>query len=173
MSNSVRAHRWQPTRLRHPWDSLGKKTGVGCHFLLQRMKGKSESEVAQSCPTLWPHGLQPTKLLCPWDFPGKSTGVGGHCLLHKLLTHYQCQQPCFFVTMLITIFDFHKVFLLPGTVPSYFHHLTPSWFISSFWLLHHTHPFLLLLTPYGQSCLSSLTNLLHFTLYKISVKYMH
>ena len=45
-------HRWQPTRLPHPWDSPGKNTGVGCHFLLQCMKVKSESEVAQSCPTL-------------------------------------------------------------------------------------------------------------------------
>ena len=43
---------WQPTRLLHPWDSPGKNTGVGCHFLLQCMKVKSESEVAQSCPTL-------------------------------------------------------------------------------------------------------------------------
>ena len=42
----------QPTRLPRPWDSPGKNTGVGCHFLLQCMKGKSESEVAQSCPTL-------------------------------------------------------------------------------------------------------------------------
>ena len=41
-----------PTRLPCPWDSPGKNTGVGCHFLLQRMKVKSESEVAQSCPTL-------------------------------------------------------------------------------------------------------------------------
>ena len=45
-------HRQQPTRLSHPWDSLGKNTGVGCHFLLQCMKVKSESEVTQSCPTL-------------------------------------------------------------------------------------------------------------------------
>ena len=44
-------HRWQPTRLHHPWDSPGKKTGVGCHFLLQCMKVKSESEVSRSCPT--------------------------------------------------------------------------------------------------------------------------
>jgi len=42
---------------------------------------KSESEVAQSCPTQ-PYGLQPTRLFCPWDFPGKSTGLGCHCLLH-------------------------------------------------------------------------------------------
>ena len=52
MSDSVRTHRRQPTRLRDPWDSPGKNTGVGCHFLLQRMKVKSEREVAQSCPTL-------------------------------------------------------------------------------------------------------------------------
>ena len=51
MSNSVRPHRWQPTRLPHPWDSPGKNTGVGCHFLLQRMKVKRESEVSQLCPT--------------------------------------------------------------------------------------------------------------------------
>ena len=52
MSDSVRPHRQHPTRLPHPWDSPGKNTGVGCHFLLQCMKVKSESELAQSCPTL-------------------------------------------------------------------------------------------------------------------------
>ena len=54
MSDSVRSHRQQPTRLPgpSPWDSPGKNTGVGCHFLLQCMKVKTESEVAQSCPTL-------------------------------------------------------------------------------------------------------------------------
>ena len=51
MSNSVRPHRRQPTRLPHPRDSPGKNTGVGCHFLLQCMKVKSENEVAQSCRT--------------------------------------------------------------------------------------------------------------------------
>ena len=45
-------HRREPTRLPRPWDSPGKNTGVGCHFLLQYMKVKSESEVAQLCPTL-------------------------------------------------------------------------------------------------------------------------
>ena len=49
---TLQPHRRQPTRLPHPWDSSGKNTGVGCHFLLQCMKGKSESEVAQSCLTL-------------------------------------------------------------------------------------------------------------------------
>ena len=52
VSDSVLPHRQQPTRLPHPWDSPGRNTGLGCHFLLQCMKVKSESEVAQSCPTL-------------------------------------------------------------------------------------------------------------------------
>ena len=52
MSDYVRPHRRQPTRLHRPWDSPGKNTRVGCHFLLQCMKVKSESEVAQSCLTL-------------------------------------------------------------------------------------------------------------------------
>ena len=64
MSNSVRPHRWQPTRLPCPWDSPGKNTGVGCHFLLQCMKAKSESEVTQSCPTL----SNPMD----WSLPGSS-----------------------------------------------------------------------------------------------------
>ena len=52
MSDSVRPHRRQPTRLPHPWDSPSKNTGVGCYFLLRWMKVKSESEVAQSCAIL-------------------------------------------------------------------------------------------------------------------------
>ena len=83
---TLRPHRWQPTRLHRPWDSPSKDTGVGCHFFLQCMKVKSESEkwkwsrsvVSDSSQ---PHGLQPTRLLHPWHFPGKSTGVGCHCLL--------------------------------------------------------------------------------------------
>ena len=52
VSDSVRPHRRQPNRLPCPWDFPGKNTGVGCHFLLQCRKVKSENEVAQSCPTL-------------------------------------------------------------------------------------------------------------------------
>ena len=89
VSDSVQPHRWQPTRLPHYWDSPGKNTGVGCHVLLQCMKVKSESKVAQSCPTLGNtmdcslsgssvHGI----------FPGKSTGVGCHCLLQKAYRYY-------------------------------------------------------------------------------------
>ena len=64
MSDSVRPHRWQPTRLCCPWDSPGKNTGVGCHFLLQCMKVKSGSEVTQSCLTL--HNPM------DWSLPGSS-----------------------------------------------------------------------------------------------------
>ena len=52
MSNTGWSHRQQPIRLPCPWDSPGKNTGVGCHFLPQWMKVKSESEDIQSCPSL-------------------------------------------------------------------------------------------------------------------------
>ena len=58
------------------------------------MKVKSESEVAQSCQTLRPHGLQPTRLLHPWDFPGKSTGVGRQCLLRLHGLHAGKYRKC-------------------------------------------------------------------------------
>ena len=83
MSNSVQPYRQEPTRLPHLWDSPGKNTGVGCHFLLQCMKVTSESEVAQSCPTLRDPMDLPTRLLHPWDFPGKSTRIGCHRLLRN------------------------------------------------------------------------------------------
>ena len=60
MSNSVRPYRRQPTWLCCPWDSPGKNTGVDCHFLLQCMKVKSDSEVTQSCLTL--HNLMECSL---------------------------------------------------------------------------------------------------------------
>ena len=61
MSDSVWPHRWKPTRLPRPWDSPGKNTGVGCHFLLQcmkvKMKGKSLSRV-RLCATPWTTAYQ-------------------------------------------------------------------------------------------------------------------
>ena len=74
MSDSVQPHRRQPTRLPCPWDSPGKNNGVGCHCLLQCVKVKSESDVAQSCPTL----SDPTdcSLLVSMNSLGKNTGVG-------------------------------------------------------------------------------------------------
>ena len=86
MSDSVRPCRRQTTRLPRPWDSPGKNTGVGCHFLLQCMKVKSESEVTQLCPTLHdPMDCSPPGPSCSWDFPGKSTGVGCHVLLQSYI----------------------------------------------------------------------------------------
>ena len=84
MSDSVQPHRWQSTRLPCPWDSPGKNTGVGCHFLLQCVKVKSESEVTQSCPTLsdpMDYSLLGSSI---HGFPGKSTGVGCHFLLRRI-----------------------------------------------------------------------------------------
>ena len=67
VSNSVRPQRWQPTRLHRPWDSPDKNTGVDCHFLLQGMKVKSESEVAQSMDCSPPgssvHGIFQARVL--------------------------------------------------------------------------------------------------------------
>ena len=70
----------------HPWDSPGKNTGVDCHFLLQCIKVKSESEVAQSRLTLRnPMDCNLPGSSSPWDFPGKSTGVGCHHLLRQTI----------------------------------------------------------------------------------------
>ena len=82
--------------LKFIWDSPGKNTGVGCHFLLQCMKVKSENEVAQSCPTLCDPRGQPTRLPHPWDSPGKNTGVGCHFLLQcrKVKNESEVIQSC-------------------------------------------------------------------------------
>ena len=93
----VRPHRWQPARLRRPWDSPGKNTGVGCHFLLQCMKVKRESEVAQSCPTFRNpmdcslpgssvHGIFQARVLewCAIAFSDKSLYPA---LFHEFQTH--------------------------------------------------------------------------------------
>ena len=95
MSDSVRPHGLQPTRLLRPWDSPGKNTGVGCHFLLQCMKVESESEVAQSCLTL-SDPIDCSLPLHPWDSPGKNTGVGCHFLLQcmKVESESEVAQSC-------------------------------------------------------------------------------
>ena len=69
MSESVQPHRQQPTRLRGPWDSPGKSTGVGCHFLLQCMHTKLLQLCLTSCDI---YGQQPIRLLCPQDSLGKN-----------------------------------------------------------------------------------------------------
>ena len=77
VSNSVRPHRRPPTRLPRPWDSSGRNTGVGCHFLLQCVKVKSESEVAQSCPTLGdPMDCSPPGSSVHWIFQARALEWG-------------------------------------------------------------------------------------------------
>ena len=70
-----------------PWDSPGKNTGVGCHFLLHCMKVKSEGEVAQSCPTL--SDPMDCSLVGSWDFPSESTAIAFSNLTYevKSLSH--------------------------------------------------------------------------------------
>ena len=86
--------------------SLGfsrQEHGVGCHFLLQCRKVKSESESEVVSDPQRPHGLQPTRLLYPWDFPGKSTGVGCHCLLR--LNHWESPITCFRWTVFFFLYN--------------------------------------------------------------------
>ena len=89
----MQPHRRQPTRLRRPWDSPGKNTGVSCHFLLRCMKMKKESEVAQSCPTLRDptdcslpgfsvHGIFQARVL-EWD----AIAFSVHTTTHRIYTN--------------------------------------------------------------------------------------
>ena len=113
MSDSVRPHRWQSTRLPHPWDSPGKNTGVGCHFLLQCMKVKSESEVTQSCPTLCdPMGCSLPGSSVPGIFQAR-VGVGCHCLLCKgvCLTPNSACYHCEDLLLLASCYYFRVVLL--------------------------------------------------------------
>ena len=102
VSNSVGPHRRQPTRLPHHWDSPGKNTGVGCHFLLQCMKVKSESEVAQWCPTLCDpmdcslsgssvHGIFQARAL-EWGAIAFSTGWRGLIMTAYSLLMTNCKE---------------------------------------------------------------------------------
>ena len=104
MSDSARPHRRQPTRLPRPWDSPGKNTGVGCHFLLQCMNVKSESEVTQSCPTLRDpmdcsppgssvHGIFQARVL-EWGAIAFSMWLPSHVFL---TIHSELQPHCVFL----------------------------------------------------------------------------
>ena len=67
VSDSVWPYRQQPTRLLHPWDSPGKKTGVSCHFLPQCMHAYYVASVVSE--SVWHYGQQPSRFLCPQDSP--------------------------------------------------------------------------------------------------------
>ena len=99
----VRPHRWQPTRLPRPWDSPGKNTGMCCHFLLQCMKVKSESDVAQLCPALSDpmdcslsgssiHGIFQARVLEWGAMAFSASNLGGpvYSYVSRLGAKYQC-----------------------------------------------------------------------------------
>ena len=128
MSDSVRPHRQKPTSLPHPWDSPGKNTGVGCHFLLQCMKVKSESEVPQSCLTLSDpmdysppgssiHGIFQGRVL-EWVAISFSGGGKGREMLNKTFTRifresiYTVLQEMWVSTSLSAIRKFCQTFPL-------------------------------------------------------------
>ena len=95
---TLRPHRQQPTRLRRPWESPGKNTGVGCHFLLQCMTVKSESEVAQSCPTV-SHPMD-----C--SLPASSIAHSKGCLFTFLIVSFIVQKHLSLIRSHLFIFAF-------------------------------------------------------------------
>ena len=116
MSDSVQPHRRQPTRHPCPWDSPGKNTGVGCHFLLQCMKVKSESKVTQLCPTLHdPMGC---------SFPDSSV----HGIFQARVLEWGAIA---FSVLKNTLFNFHVLPYFPVSL-----HLLTSSFICCGWRRH-------------------------------------
>ena len=112
MSDSVRPQRRQLTRLPCLWDSLGKNTGVGCHFLFQCMKVKSESEVTQLCPTPSDpmdcslpgssvHGLFQARVL-EWSAIAFSDNKG----IHHLILEFSRQRSVYISVLRIVFFFF-------------------------------------------------------------------
>ena len=100
MSVSTRSHRWQPTRLCRSWDSPVKNTGVGCHFLLQCMKVKSEREVAQSCLTLFdPMDCSPPGSSIHGIFQARVLEWGAIAFSVKYSSYYLLDKPWFLLLM--------------------------------------------------------------------------
>ena len=125
MSNSVRLHRRQPTRLPSPWDSPGNNTGVGCHFLLQWMKVKSESEVAQSCltpsdptdcslPGSSIHGIFQARVLerVAIAFSDKQLEILTNYMLHPTLVYLYIINSGYLPRVIILEHIFHYIYFL-------------------------------------------------------------
>ena len=134
MSNSVRPHRWQPTRLPCPGDSPCKNTGVGCHFLLQCMKVKSESEVAQLCPTL----CDPMDCSLPgssshWIFQARVLDWGARSISSSAIISKKCrlqgweQSHVMSPLVMGTNFSFSCSVMLNCLWPHGLHHTSLPW----------------------------------------------
>ena len=115
MSDSVRPHRRQPTRLPHPWDSPGKNTGVGCHFLLQCMKVKVKSlSCVRLFVTPWTAAYQAPLSM---GFFRQESGVGCHCLFQGLVwvtSKNMAELICYFQYQIISTTAFFSCFLSQG-----------------------------------------------------------
>ena len=105
-------HRRQPTRLPHPWESLGKNTRVGCHFLLQCMKVKSQSEVTQLCltpsdpmdcrpPGSSVHGIFQARVLEWGAIAFSITGQQSHLIKEKTVLLPVLVRRCFWLSLLL------------------------------------------------------------------------
>ena len=126
MSDSVRPHRRQPTRLPCPWDSPGKNTGVGCHFLLHCMKVKSESEVAHSCPTL-SHPMD-----C--SLPGSSLhGFSRQEYWSNIVISYHMKHVPLSVSPHLSLADISKLNVPTGELPNNGKTLQRNWWLFYFW----------------------------------------
>ena len=125
MSKPARPLRQQPTRLPRPWDSPGKNTAVGCHFLFQCMKGKSESEVTQSCPTVRDpmdcsipgssvHGIFQARVL-EW---GAKTFLKGSIplQLYLLVCLWLCKRTDFLLGLNKNLFKLYKLTFCKGKI---------------------------------------------------------
>ena len=133
MSYSVRPHRQQPTRLCFPGILQARTLEWVCHYLLQCMKVKSESEVAQSCPTL----SDPMDYSLPGSsvhgiFQAKSTEVGCHCLLHFISLVYSYYYPfCFLCILPYLVHSSCSVAFTGFSVKS--HYFTSLFYIHCAW----------------------------------------
>ena len=128
MSDSVQPHRRQPTRLRCPWDSPGKNTGVGCHFLLQCMKVKSENEVTQWCPTLSDPmdcslpGSSIHGIFQAWVLEWGAIAFSQNCITWSKNSHHQ--PPASIPSPMLWIPDCTVGWCLQGGLPALFFFIT-------------------------------------------------
>ena len=97
MSDSMQPYRWQPTRLLCPWDSPGKSTGVGCHFLLQCMKVKQECEKVGLKLNIQKTKIMASGLITSWQIDGETVRdfiLGGSKSLQMVTAAMKLKDAC-------------------------------------------------------------------------------
>ena len=140
----MQPHGRQPTRLPRPWDSPGKNTGVGCHFLLQCKKVKSESEDAQSYLTLSDlmdcslpgssvHGIFQARVLA-WVAIAFSDNIATECLILELCTW---KVTLLFIFVVVQSLSCVWLFVIPRTV-AHQASLSMGFSTQAYWSGYHT-----------------------------------